>query len=216
SAWRSALATGVATAALFAYGGRPVRAQTVPPAAPCNQISGIGGSIVTCTGDLSTGVLLSNGGGPFQVLNVTNLTTDIAPVSGVTGILFTSNGAVELNVDTGPFAIHTTDAEGIFAASNGSTVTINSTADIVTTGGSAPGIQGSGQNALLTITSSGNIATSGNNAFGIAAGALYGDVIVTSTGNIATTGTFSAGINIGTIGDFGTSTGAITITSSGD
>ena len=42
----------------MAYGARPVRAQTVPPAAPCDQISGIGGSIVTCSGNLSTGVNL--------------------------------------------------------------------------------------------------------------------------------------------------------------
>ncbi len=210
------LATGVASAALFAYGGRPVRAQTVPPAPPCNTISGISGSIVTCSGNLSTGVDLPNAGGPFQVLNVGNLTTDIAPASGVTGILFTSNGAVELNVDTGPFAIRATDANGIFAASNGGTVTINSTADVVTTGGSAVGIQGSGQNALLTITSSGDIATSGNNAFGIAAGTVYGDIVVTSAGDIATSGTFAAGINVGSIGELNTLEGAITITSSGD
>jgi hypothetical protein len=210
------LATGVASAALFAYGGRPVRAQTVPPAPPCNTISGISGSIVTCSGNLSTGVDLPNAGGPFQVLNVGNLATDIAPASGVTGILFTSNGAVELNVDTGPFAIRATDANGIFAASNGGTVTINSTADVVTTGGSAVGIQGSGQNALLTITSSGDIATSGNNAFGIAAGTVYGDIVVTSAGDIATSGTFAAGINVGSIGELNTLEGAITITSSGD
>ena len=216
SDWRAALATGVASAALFAYGGRPVRAQTVPPAAPCNQISGTSGEIVTCSGDLSSGVDLPNAAGPFQVLNVINLTTDIEPSSGVAGILFTSNGAVELNVDTGPFAIRTTDANGIFAASNGSTVTINSTAGIITTGNGGIGIQGSGQNTLLTITSSGNIATSGNNAFGIAAGTVYGDVVVTSTGNIATTGTFSAGINVGTIGSLGTQQGAITINSFGD
>jgi uncharacterized protein with beta-barrel porin domain len=216
NAWRNVLATGVASAALFAYGGRPVRAQTVPPAPPCNTISGITGSIVTCSGDVSTGVLLNNGGGPFQVLNVSNLTTDIAPATGIAGILFTSNGAVELNGDTGPFAIRTTDANGIFASSNGGTVTIISTASIVTTDNSAVGIQGSAQNDTLTITSSGNIATSGNNAFGIAAGTVYGDVIVTSTGNIATAGTFAAGINVGTIGQNGTALGAITINSFGD
>lgn len=215
SAWKSALATGVASAALFAYGSRPLRAQTVPPAAPCNQISG-GGTIVTCSGDLSSGVDLSNGGGPFEVLNVGNLTADIAPATGIVGILFSSIGAAEVNVDTGAFAIRSTDANGIFASSNTGTVTIRSTADIVTTGSGATGLQGSGQNALLTITSSGDVTTSGNNAFGIAAGTVYGDIIVNSSGNIATTGTFSAGINVGTIGEFGTAKGAITIYSSGD
>jgi uncharacterized protein with beta-barrel porin domain len=215
-AWRSVLATGVASTALFAYSGRPVRAQTVPPAPPCNTISGIGGSIVTCSGNVSTGVLLSNGGGPFEVLNVTNLTADIAPASGITGIEFTSNGAVELNVAPGPFSIFATEANGIFAASNGGTVTISSTADIITTGGSATGVQGSAQDSLLTITSSGDIATSGNNSFGIAAGTVYGDIIVNSSGDIATTGTFAAGINVGTIGSLGTTQGAITINSTGD
>ncbi len=216
TAWRNVLATGVASAALFAYSGRPVRAQTVPPAPPCNTISGIGGSIVTCSGDVSTGVRLNNGGGPFAVLNVTNLTTDIAPASGITGIEFTSNGAVDLNVTPGPFSIFATDANGIFASSNGGTVTINSTADIITTGGSATGVQGSAQDSLLTITSSGDIATSGNNSFGIAAGTVYGDIIVNSSGDIATSGTFSAGINAGTIGSSGTTQGAITIDSSGN
>ena len=102
STWRRVLATGVASAALFAYSGRPVRAQTIPPAPPCNTISGIAGSIVTCSGDLSTGVLLNNGGGAYTILNVNNLTTNIAPASGVTGIEFNSNGAVELNVNPGP------------------------------------------------------------------------------------------------------------------
>jgi uncharacterized protein with beta-barrel porin domain len=211
STWRRVLATGVASAALFAYSGRPVRA-----APPINCTSDLSGTIVTCTGDQSAGVDLPNGGGTYTTLNVNNLTTDIQPAAGVTGIIFTSNGAVQLNVDPGPFAILATDANGIFASSNGAPVSIRSTADIVTTGGSATGLQGSGQNALLTITSSGNIATSGNNAFGIAAGTVYGDIIVNSSGNIATSGTFAAGINVGTIGEPGTTEGAITINSSGN
>lgn len=215
NAWRNVLATGVASAALFAYSGRPVRAQAItPPSVECPTTAP--GTIV-CTGDLSPGINLSNGGGPYSVLNVTNLTTNIAPASGVTGILFTSNGAVELNVDTGPFAIVATDANGIFASSNLlNAVTITSTGDIVTTGGSAVGMQGSAQDGTLTITSSGNISTSGNNAFGIAAGARYGDAIVNSTGSITTSGTFASGINVGTIGTAGTDDGAITIRSFGD
>jgi outer membrane autotransporter protein len=215
ASWRATLATSVASAALLAYGARPVRAQTVPPAAPCDQISGVGGSIVTCSGNLSSGVDVTNGAGPFQVLNVQNLTAAIAPSSGVTGILFTSNGSVALNVDPGPFGIFATDADGIFAASNSGAVTITSTADIVTSGGSATGIQGSVQSAALTIVSSGTITTSGNNAFGIAAGSVYGDITVTSTGDISTAGTFAAAINVGSIGTLNTAQGAITINSSG-
>jgi len=214
--WRAALATGVASAALCAYGVRPVRAQTVPPAPPCNQISGISGSIVTCSGNVSSGVSLPNGSGPFQVLNIGNLTSNIAPASGVTGVEFTSNGNVTLNVDPRPFGIVTTDADGIFAASNGGFVTITSTADITTTGSGSVGIQGSAQSSALTITSSGRIATSGNNAFGIAAGTVYGPITVTSTGDITTSGTFAAGINAGSIGTLGTTDGAITINSFGN
>jgi uncharacterized protein with beta-barrel porin domain len=214
--WRTALATGVASAALCAYGVRPVRAQTVPPAPPCNQISGISGSIVTCSGNVSSGVSLPNGSGPFQALNIGNLTSNIAPASGVTGVEFTSNGNVTLNVAPRPFSILTTNANGIFASSNGGFVTITSTADVTTSGGSSTGIQGSVQSNALTITSSGRISTSGNNAFGIAGGSVYGPITITSTGDITTSGTFAAGINAGSIGTFGTTDGAITINASGN
>jgi uncharacterized protein with beta-barrel porin domain len=214
SALQSMLATGVATAALFAYSGRPARA--APPAGCTSDLSG---TVVTCSGDQSAGVLLNNASGTYTTLNVNNLTTNINPAAGFTGVQFSSNGPVQLNVNPGPFAIFATDANGIFASSNGGAVTIDSTADIVTTGGSATGVQGSAQNELLTITSSGNIATSGNNSFGIAAGTVYGDIVVNSSGAIATSGTFSAGINIGSIGSLPPpppARGAITINSSGD
>ena len=201
----------MASAALLAYGVRPVRA-----APPLNCTTDGTATIVTCTGDQSGGVLLNNGGGTYTILNVNNLTTNIAPASGVVGVEFDSNGAVTLNVNPGPFAIITTDAIGIFAVSNTNTVTVNSTADISTSGSGATALQASGQNALVSITSSGNIATSGNNAFGIVAGTVYGDVIINSSSNIATTGTFSAGINVGTIGHLGTNDGAITIRSTGN
>ena len=156
----------------------PCRRSACRPRCTCNRSAALAARSSPAPAISRPASICTNAGGPYQVLNVHNLTTNIAPASGVDGVLFTSNGAVELNVDTGPFAILATDANGIFAASNGGPVTINSTADIVTTGGSAVGIQGSAQNALLTITSSGNIATSGNNAFGIAAGTIQGDIIV--------------------------------------
>lgn len=217
SAWRQVLATGVASAALFAYSGRPVQAQVIPPTttpgSPC-PVTAPG--VITCSGDVSPGVRLNNASGPYTVLNVIDLTTDIEPGAGVDGIVFTSNGAVQVNADPGPFAIRTTDASGIFASSNGGAVTITSTADIITTGGSARGIEGSAQNELLTITSSGDITTSGNNASGISAGSRYGDIVVTSTGDIKTSGSFAAGISVANQGVSGTNAGAITINSSSD
>jgi hypothetical protein len=76
AAWRSALATSVASAALLAYGVRPVRA-----APPLNCTADGSLTIVTCTGDQSAGVLLSNGSGTYTILNVNNLTTNITPAS---------------------------------------------------------------------------------------------------------------------------------------
>jgi hypothetical protein len=63
----------VASAALLAYGVRPVRA-----APPLNCTTDGTATIVTCTGDQSAGVLLNNGGGTYTNLNVNNLTTNIA------------------------------------------------------------------------------------------------------------------------------------------
>lgn len=217
--FRSNFASALFASSAFVAGfylTAPARAQTVPPASPCNQISGSSGEIVTCSGDVSSGVDLQNGGGPYQVLNIEDLSANIAPATGVTGITFTSNGSVELNVTPGAFAIRATDADGIFAASNAGPVTVYSTADIFTSGGSATGVQVSGQNDLVSVISSGTITTSGNNAFGIAAGSIDGDAYVNSSGNISTSGTFAAGINVGTIGQSGTSFGAITIISTGD
>ena len=142
-------------------------------------------------------MLLSNGGGPYSVLNINNLTTNITPLSGVAGVEFTSSGEVTLNVATGPFQIITDGASGIFAGGLG--VTIVSTANITTTGDDAVGI-GAGSNAALSIVSLGNISTSGANAHGIFASATpNGDITITSIGNIATEGDGADGIISGNI-----------------
>ncbi|MEO8419783.1 MAG: hypothetical protein ABI457_01190, partial [Hyphomicrobium sp.] len=198
--WRSALATTVASTALFAYSGRPVRAQTVPPAAPCNQVSG-GGTTVTCTGDVSTGVLLNNGGGPFTTLNIVNLTDDITPASGVDGIRFTSLGGITINSDTGPFAIIST-ARGIYAnSSSGQPVTIRSNGDIVSVGDGIDGRSGSGD---VAIASTGDITTTGAIADGIYAYAYNGTIAIASTGDITTQGAGGYGIrSFGSLGATG-------------
>lgn len=74
--WRRTLAS----AALLAYGARPVRAQGVPPP-PCS-VSQSDPTVVNCTGDLSAGVNLDNGTDQFRTLNAFNLTTNIAPAGG--------------------------------------------------------------------------------------------------------------------------------------
>jgi hypothetical protein len=206
---REALAAAVGLTLLAVGGIAPAHAQAVtPPAPPCDQISGISGSIVTCSGNLSGGVDLQNVAGPFEVLNVINLTTNIAPASGTTGILFTSDGSVELNVATGPFAIFTTAANGIIAASNTSTVIVLSTADITTAGGGAAGIAASGATGTAVI-STGNIRTYGDNAPAIAV-MSNGDVAVSSNGNITTTGVASDGISATSV------SGMVAVVNTGD
>ena len=116
AAWlRATLTTGIASAALLAL-ACTAQAQTVPPAAPCNQISG-GGTTVTCSGNVSTGVLLDTTAPPsvFTRLNIVGLNTNIAPALGDSGVAFISDGNVAVNVATGPFSIVTTgdDAVGI-------------------------------------------------------------------------------------------------------
>ena len=227
SDWRAALATGVASAALFAYGGRPVRAQTVPPAAPCNQISGTSGEIVTCSGDVSTGVLI-NSGSPFSTLNVGNLTTNITPASGDDGIFFTSVGGVTVNSNTGPFAIIATGAgaDGIEARSTGAgAVTVTSSGDI--TSALATGIRAYSVSGAVAVTTAGTITAGGDGIFaqtgnatvtvdntadifagarGIFASSLNEDLSVSSEGNIQSVG---RGIDAHTNGD-------LTIESTGD
>ena len=198
----------------------------MPPLPNCNLISG-GGTTVTCSGNVSTGVLLDNGAGPYSVLNVNNLTADITPASGVSGIAFTSYRPVTLNVDTGSFAIITIGdfAVGVLAGSQpaagggppyGGSVTINATANITTSGDFSSGIQGTSQNEAMSITSAGRILTYGDNAIGILGGSVGGPVTITSTGDIRTEGAFAAGIAAATIGSYGTTDGAITINSYGN
>lgn len=193
SGWRAALATGVASTALLAYDGRPVRAQTVPPVAPCNQITGINGSIVTCTGDVSAGVRI-NSGSPYSVLNVNNLTTDIAPAPGIDGISFTSSGAVTINSNTGAFEIITTGASAAGISASGDTsVTINSVGDIATYGDGSEGIAATSNTGPIAITSLGDITTYGVGADGISA-ITQGAASIVVLGDVSATGTGSAGI----------------------
>ena len=92
--WRATLATSVASAALMAYGA-PTRARTTTPAIR-SAASAARSSLAPAT---CRPACCFQRRRPLQVLNVHNLTANIAPASGVSGIEFTSNGSVELNVD---------------------------------------------------------------------------------------------------------------------
>ncbi len=177
--WRSLmLGTVAAGALLFGY-GRRAYAQVVPPNAPCDTITG-GGTTVTCTGNVSTGVLLNNGGGPYTTLNVNTLTANITPGANVDGITFTSNGAVTINTDTGTYNIQATgaSADGIYASSTNSTVTINSNGDVSSDGGAI----GANTNAgAISVTSVGNL---NGNSSGINLTTASGAITVDSTGDV--------------------------------
>jgi uncharacterized protein with beta-barrel porin domain len=211
ASWRATLATGVASAALFAYGGRPVRA-----APPVGCAADISGTIVTCSGDQSPGISLLNGGGSYGTLHVNALTSNIVPAAGTYGINFTSNGPVELNLDAGAFNIVTTgnNAAGVRAASNapgGGSVTINSSANISTSGDFANGIvAGSPYGFTTQITASGVITTTGNNSSAIYASTQYGEARITSSATIGTGGSSSSGIVANSM------YGNVTIVSTGD
>ncbi len=181
----------------------------MPP--PTCAVSPVDGSVVNCTGDQSVGVVLNDGSGPFRTLNVFALTTNIAPASGATGVEFTSDGDVALNVDAGAFGISTTgdNASGLFAGSDNGDVAIRSFANIITTGNLSHGIAANSDGGTITITSVGNIATEGLDAIGINATSQNGSIVITSLGNIATASDGSAAINAMTDGN-------VTITSIGN
>jgi hypothetical protein len=127
----------VAVLSLVLVAPGAANAQTLPPAAPCNTVSG---TTVTCTGNVSTGVLV-NYGSSLRTLNVNTLTANITPASGVNGIRIVSDtGAVTVNSNTGAFSISTTGGgAGIDARASGSVAggeaRVYSIGDITSAGG---------------------------------------------------------------------------------
>lgn len=150
------------------------------------------GTTVTCTGDQSGGIDLTNTA--YETLQVRALMADIA-VSGVPGIRFSTNtgGPLTLSADTGPYSIATNgnSAYGLYVSSiflKSSTpsvfaagdVNVSSSGSITTTGNSAFGIRVDQQSTLsmpsqpsslkagnITLSSASSISTSGSRAHGI-------------------------------------------------
>jgi uncharacterized protein with beta-barrel porin domain len=171
-----------------------------------------GGTIETCSGNQSAGIVIPLVLLPtVTTLDVNNLTQAIAPASGKGGIQFFSLGDITITSNTGAFGITTTGAgaaaSGIAAATTG-VMTLTSTGNITTGGDLAQGIAVSA--AAVTLTSTGNITTAGGSATGIVASSATGAVTVTSTGRISTAGASADGIAAVAFA------GAATVTSSGD
>ncbi len=162
STWRGALATGVASARAVLL-LRPPRARADPSrrAWTCPA-----DGTITCTGDLSPGVQLENGGGPYTVLNVNNLTTDIAPeASRRHGHPFQEQRRSRVEHRHRAFAILSPpDCQRHLCHQQRRRSHRHHTRrhNIITTGRRARrASRAASQDTLLTITSSGNIATSG-------------------------------------------------------
>jgi hypothetical protein len=197
------LGTVAAGALSLAFGGPALAGND-----PCT-LSG-GGTIETCTGNQSAGVVASS---PVTTLNVNNLTQAITPAIGISGIYFNSAGAITITSNTGAFGITAGTVDAIFANALGA-VTVTSTGNITISASNADGILAKSVGAgAVTVTSTGNIIATGAVAVGIFAqsigiGAGAGAVTVTSTGDIASG---ADGILVR-----GNSVGAVTVTSTGN
>lgn len=182
--WRAALLGTVAAGALWLGMPRYARAQVVPPSAPCDDVSGTN---VICTGNVSAGIKVTD---PYTVLNVHDLTTNIAPASGVDGIYFHNTPSLTINSDTTPFAILVTgvSADGIDAVSQGAVI-ITHTGDI-DAGAGRYGIYAVAVGTALSVTSTGEVigGQRGIEALNFGTGALTvtanGDVVGGNTGSM--------------------------------
>ena len=170
-----ALLPWAAAAALLFGGGLAAQAQSIAPEDECT----VDGTTVTCKGDLSGGVEVDGGTGTYTTLYVNELDGDIAPVDGTTGIEFTGDGAVTLNVNTGGH-------------------------DITTSGRRADGIKAYSENTINVDVVTGHIGTSGEGADGIdveIASGGTGTIDVDVTGDITTDGASSKGVRVVGRGD---------------
>ncbi len=139
--WRSSLLGTVAAGALLLGYGRSAKA------GPTACVISGGGTIATCQGDQSNGVIDGTDFNalPVTTLNVNTLTANIAPAAGA-GINVNTAGSITINSDLGTHSIVAT-GNGIYAS--GSTgVTIDHKGAVQT---SATGIAGV-SNAAVSIT----------------------------------------------------------------
>lgn len=137
---------------------------------------------MTCTGDLSDGVVAGN---PVTVLNVNSLTEDIAPAVN-DGISFTSDGPITIVSDTGGFKMLPSDtgAKGIYAyASGAGAVSVTHSGDITSVSGR--GISAFSSSGPVTTNSTGNIQADLEGIYARTDGAT--SVRVVHTGDITST-----------------------------
>ena len=203
-----ALLPWVAAAVMLFGGGLAAQAQSLTPASPECTVSG---TTVTCTGDLSPRVNVRDGSGSdagtYTKLIVIDLTDDIVLKEGqsIRAVEFTSEGDIDITIDTGDFRIATTDGcpdcGGVSASSsNDGVVTVRVTGVITTSGQFNEGISAvsDGGNeddgGVVTVVMTGKIVAEGGDIQGIYALSATDRVEVMMDGNITVSGSNSRGI----------------------
>jgi hypothetical protein len=178
---RTRLGLGIAAGAFAVALGSPAFAE-------CTA----NGTTLNCSGDVSGGV---TAGPPYDTLNVTGVTTAIAPALGTHGVDFEVNGPITLTVDTGTFGMTVTGlssddldgASGIVARGFADGDAIGITANGAITSGSGYGIFASGQ---------GDISDESTGAISAGKDAIHvedyeaggGTVTINHTGNLTSSG----------------------------
>ena len=201
---RRVLLPWAAAAVMLFGGGLAPQAQSLTPEAPKCTVSG---TTVTCTGDLSPRVDVDGGSGTYTKLIVIDLTDDIVLKEGqsIRAVEFTSEGDIDITIDTGDFRIATTDGcrdcGGVSASSsNDGVVTVRVTGVITISGQFNEGISAvsDGDNVndggVVTVEMTGKIVAEGSDIEGIYALSATDRVKVTMDGNITVSGGNSWGI----------------------
>ena len=205
---RRVLLPWVAAAAMLFGGGLAALAQSITPASPECTVSG---TTVTCTGDLSPRVNVRDGSGSdagtYTKLIVIDLTDDIVlkEGQGIRAVEFTSEGDIDITIDTGDFRIATSegcvDCGGVSASSAlDGVVTVRVTGFITTSGRFSEGISAvsDGGNVddggVVTVEMTGKIVTEGGDNQGIYALSATDRIKVMMDGNITVSGGNSTGI----------------------
>lgn len=159
----------------------PAPAHATPPGPTPGYTGCIGsGDTLACEGDLSGGV---TGDPAYSTLTISNVTSDVGSVGGVTGLTFTNDGPVTVTSNTGGFGIvgEGTGLDAIDLSSYGDTYALSLTQTGDVTSDAALGVKAtSWGDVAVTIT--GNVSADQN---GIQAQSLVaGSVTVTQTGDI--------------------------------
>ena len=210
SAWRSALFGSAATGAMILAMGAPAWGACVT-----------NGTTLDCSGNLSGGVNI-DATSVVNALDLSGVTRNITPATGVSGIRFISNGAVNIESNTGRYSILATgaNADGIKAQSyenggqNIGDISINHTGKIKSEKGFGVWAETDGS---ISLTTNGAIEAGKDaiNLHGTMGGAITIDVTsdLTSTGGAGIAASTNGGISEVSVGDINAATDGIALQS---